>query len=208
MSIVPEGFKLVLIGCALAAAGGLTAIWSKNFGVPIFILAILFTCFSLYFFRDPERNKTFAAGEIACPADGTVLSVTSEGDPDITVVRIFLSIFNVHLQRSPIDGKIVSNEFIKGEFAVAFKPEASVNQRNKIKIISKDGKIIEVEQITGAIARRIASYVKAGQDVKAGDKIGMIYFGSQVALYLPKSVKVSVKVGDKVQAGETTIAMW
>ena len=100
MSIVPEGFKLILIGCALAAAGGLTAIWSKNFGVPIFILAVLFTCFSLYFFRDPERNKTFSPSEIACPADGTVLSVKSEGNPDITVVRIFLSIFNIYFEET------------------------------------------------------------------------------------------------------------
>jgi phosphatidylserine decarboxylase len=208
MSIVPVGFKLVIIGVILATSGWITAFWFKWVGLPIFILAFLFTCFSLYFFRDPERDRTFSPGEIACPADGTVLSVGPEGNADITVVRIFLSIFNVHLQRSPIDGKILSSEFIKGKFAVAYKPEASVNQRNKIKIVAADGKIIEVEQITGAIARRIASYVKKDQEVKAGEKIGMIYFGSQVALYLPSSVKVLVKSGDKVQAGETTIALW
>ena len=208
MSIVPEGFKLILIGCAVVAVGGVSAIWSKWLGVPLFVLGFLFTCFSLYFFRDPVRNKTFAPGDIACPADGTVLSVGSEGNPDITVIRIFLSIFNVHLQRSPIAGKVLSSEFIKGKFAVAYKPAASVNQRNKIKIAAADGKVIEVEQITGAIARRIASYVKADQEVKAGEKIGMIYFGSQVALYLPSSVKVLVKPEEKVQAGETTIAVW
>ena len=208
MSIVPEGSRLILIGCAIVAVGGLAAIWSKWLGVPIFILGFLFTIFSVYFFRDPERNKTFSPGEIACPADGTVLSVKSEGNPDITVIRIFLSIFDVHLQRSPIDGKILDTEFTKGKFAIAYKPEASVNQRNKIKMISGDGKAIEIEQITGSIARRIACYVKNGQEVKAGEKIGMIYFGSQVALYLPSSVKVLVKPGEKVRAGETVIAAW
>lgn len=208
MSIVPEGLKLVIIGVILTAGGWITAFWFKWVGIPIFVLAFIFTCFSLYFFRDPDRDRAFVPGEIACPADGTVLSVKSEGNPDITVVRIFLSIFNVHLQRSPIDGKILSSEFIKGQFAVAYKPAASVNQRNKIKILAADGKIIEVEQITGAIARRIASYVKKDQEVKAGDKIGMIYFGSQVAVYLPSTVKVLVEVGEKVEAGETTLAMW
>ncbi len=209
MSIVPEGLKLIIIGYAIAAIGAVVAVWfSRWLGIPIFILAFLLTTFSLYFFRDPERDRTFSPGEIACPGDGTVLSVGAEGNPDITVIRIFLSIFNVHLQRSPIDGKILSSEFTKGTFAVAYKPEASVNQRNKIKIVAADGKIIEVEQITGAIARRIACYVKKDQEVKAGEKIGMIYFGSQVALYLPSSVKVLVKVGEKVEAGETTIAMW
>ncbi|MBU2530957.1 MAG: phosphatidylserine decarboxylase [Elusimicrobia bacterium] len=208
MPIVPEGLKLVIISYIIAAIGGIVAVWSKWVGIPIFILAFLFAGFSLYFFRDPERDKVFAPGEIACPADGTVLSVRSEDNPDVTVVRIFLSVFNVHLQRSPIDGKILSSEFTKGNFAVAYKPEAAVNQRNKIKIAFADGKVIEVEQITGAIARRIASYVKKDQEVKAGEKIGMIYFGSQVALYLPKSVKVLVEVGEKVTAGETTIALW
>ncbi|MCG2726107.1 MAG: phosphatidylserine decarboxylase [Elusimicrobia bacterium] len=207
MSIVPEGVKLILIGCGIIAISGIVSIWSKWLGVPIFIFAFLFTGFSFYFFRDPERDKSFAPGQIACPADGTVLSVKSEGNPDITVIRIFLSIFNVHLQRSPINGKILDTEFTKGNFAIAYKPEASVNQRKKIRIAADDGKVIEVEQITGSIARRIACYVKKDQKVKAGEKIGMIYFGSQVALYLPSSVNVLVKPGEKVQAGETTIAL-
>ncbi|MBI4656866.1 MAG: phosphatidylserine decarboxylase [Elusimicrobia bacterium] len=207
MGISPEGMKLVLTGVIVSFLGFLLGTWVKWLGISVFSIGALFTLFSAYFFRDPERDRVFAPGEIASPADGTVLSVKTEGDPDTVVVRIFLSVFNVHIQRSPIDGKIEDVSYTKGKFAIAYKPEAAENERNRIKILGEQGLFAEVEQITGAIARRIACYVQEGQEVKAGEKIGMIYFGSQVALHLPTSVKMLVKPGNNVQAGETIIGI-
>ncbi len=208
MSIVPEGIKLVCIGVAAAVVGGVASFWLKWLGIPVLVLGVFFTLFSVYFFRDPERNHVFAPGEIVCPADGTVLSVGTEDNPGVTVVRIFLSVFNVHLQRSPMDGKVESVTYTKGKFAIAYKPEASKNERNLIKITGDNGRFAHVEQLTGSIARRIVAYVKPGDTVKATDRIGMIYFGSQVAVYLPVTSRVLVKSGDKVYGAETVLGLW
>lgn len=170
-------------------------------------LGLAFSLFSLYFFRDPIRNAQFKPDEIACPADGKVLSVKSEGDPNVTVVRIFLSVFNVHIQRSTMSGTVGEITYNKGTFVVANHPDADKNERNLIRI-SDGGRFAHVEQITGAIARRIVGWVKPGQQVKIGDKIGLIYFGSQVAVYLPSSVRVLVQPGQKVQGGLTVLGLW
>ncbi len=208
MGFAPEGIKLIAAGIAAAAAGGLLTIWVRWLGLPLLVLGFVFSAFSAYFFRDPERDKVFAPGEIACPADGTVMSVANEGTKGVTVVRIFLSVLNVHVQRSPMDGKVERTKYTKGAFAIAYKPEAAANERNLIRITGDHGRFVEVEQITGSIARRIACYVKEGQEVKEGERIGMIYFGSQVAVYLPDTVRVLVKPGDKVAGAETVLALW
>jgi len=205
MKIVKEGIYILIFSLAAIIISLYWARFYKVLYILTFISGILFL-FSLYFFRDPQRNKQFSENEIASPADGTVLSVKTENG--FTVIRIFLSVFNVHLQRSPIDGKIIETKFTYGKFHIAYKPQAKDNQRNMIKIEGKDGKWAFVEQITGAIARRIACYVKEGDTVKIGQKIGMIYFGSQVALYLPQNAVITVKEGDKVFAGETIIGLW
>lgn len=173
----------------------------------ISFLSLVVFIFSLYFFRDPKREKLFKDDEISSPADGTVLSISDEGT-DKLIIRIFLSVFNVHIQRSPVNGKIKEIKFFPGKFNIAYKHEAKNNQRNLIKIVSENQKEVWVEQITGAIARRINCYVKENDIVKNGQKIGIIYFGSQVALYLPKEVKVLVKPGDKLKAGIDIVAKW
>ncbi|PIS46703.1 MAG: phosphatidylserine decarboxylase family protein [Elusimicrobia bacterium CG08_land_8_20_14_0_20_51_18] len=208
MGIVPEGVKLLAVGTAGLLASVFLSIYSKWLGIPLLTVFFIFTVFSMYFFRDPLRDRAFAQDQIASPADGTILSIRQEEREGIVVIRIFLSIFNVHLQRAPIAGKIAKIKFTQGKFAIAYKPEAKDNQRNLIRIEGEKGRAVEVEQITGAIARRIVSYVKEGESVDASRKIGMIYFGSQVALYLPKDVKLLVKEGDKVAAGETVIGAW
>ncbi|PIU19460.1 MAG: phosphatidylserine decarboxylase family protein [Elusimicrobia bacterium CG08_land_8_20_14_0_20_59_10] len=208
MGFAPAGIKLIIGGIIAAAGGGVLMGCCRWLGIPLLFLGIFLAGFSAYFFRDPERPKTFAAGEIACPADGTVLTVKNEGTPGITVVRIFLSIMSVHVQRSPMEGKVEGIKFTQGRFAIAYKPEAAENQRNLIRITGAGGRAVEVEQITGSIARRTACYVKEGQEVKAGERIGMIYFGSQVAVYLPESVKILVKPGDKVAGAETVLGQW
>ncbi len=179
----------------------------KNVG--LFFLAVAVFC--AYFFRDPERNTVFSDDEIACPADGTVLSIKTEDDPNSVVVRIFLSIFDVHVQRSTVNGKIGEIFYNKGTFLFADHPDANKNERNLIQIF-KNGDpsyFAHVEQITGAIARRIESWRHTGMDVKIGERIGLVRFGSQVAVYLPKEkVRVIVKEGQKVQGGITVLALW
>ncbi|MBI4802390.1 MAG: phosphatidylserine decarboxylase family protein [Elusimicrobia bacterium] len=204
----PEGIKLIAGGAAAILFGAVLCFWSKWVGTPLLALGAAAALFSAYFFRDPARDKVFAPAEIACPADGTVLSVGIEKDPEIIVVRVFLSIFNVHVQRSPMDGKVESVAYSKGKFAVAYKPEAGENARNMIMITGEQGRFAQVEQITGAIARRIAAYVKAGDAVRISDRIGMIYFGSQVAVYLPKNTRVLVRPGEKVYGAETVLGLW
>ena len=208
MGFAPEGIKLIAGGVIAAALGGVVVVWSRWAGVPLLVLGLAFAAFSAYFFRDPERDKVFAPGDIACPADGTVMTIKNEGTPGITVVRIFLSVLNVHVQRAPMEGKISKVKYTKGKFAVAYAPEAADNERNLIGITGEYGRTITIEQITGAIARRIACYVKEGEDVKQGQRVGMIYFGSQVAVYLPETARVLVKPGDKVQGAETVLAVW
>lgn len=208
MGFAPAGIKLIVAGVIAAALGGVITVWSRLLGVPVLLLGLFFAGFSAYFFRDPERDKVFAPGEIACPADGTVMSVKNEGTPGVTVVRIFLSVLNVHVQRAPMEGKVEKTKYTKGTFAIAYKPEASTNERNLIRIGGEYGRFVEIEQITGSIARRIACYVKEGDTVRQGERVGMIYFGSQVAVYLPDTARVLVKPGDKVAGAETVLALW
>lgn len=174
----------------------------------LFFIYFLLGVFVAFFFRDPIRNTIYAKNEIAAPADGKVLSIKTEKDPNILVIRIFLSIFNVHIQRATIDGEVEDTLYTKGSFAFANNPDADKNERNLIKI--KNGeKFAHVEQITGAIARRIECWVKKGEKVKAGQKVGVIYFGSQVAVYLPKDkVIVTVKEGQMVQGALSVLGLW
>ncbi len=208
MGFAPIGIKLISGGVTAAVVGGLLLSCCKWVGMPLLLLGLFFAAFSAYFFRDPERNTVFAPGQIACPADGTVMTIQNEGTPGITVVRIFLSVLNVHVQRSPMEGKVESIKYTKGKFAIAYKPEAANNERNRIRITGEGGRAVEIEQITGSIARRIACYVAEGQQVKIGERVGMIYFGSQVAVYLPESAKILVKPGDAVAGSETILGLW
>lgn len=206
MKVASEATKVIIIS---VIAFAISLYIAKKYPIAYIISAIslVILIFSLYFFRDPTRNSNFKLNEISSPADGTVLSISDEGTEHI-IIRIFLSIFNVHIQRSPVNGKIKEIKFFPGKFNIAYKHEAKDNQRNLIKITADNGKEIWVEQITGAIARRINCYVKENEYVKNGQKIGIIYFGSQVALYLPKDAKIIVKSGDKLKAGIDIIGTW
>ncbi len=200
------------LGLKFAAAGMLIAAVLFYFGCPksgfVFMLVGVFCA---YFFRDPNRNVEFADDEVACPADGTVMSIKTEDDPNSVVVRIFLSIFDIHVQRSTVNGKTGDIYYNKGTFYFADNPAAVKNERNLIQLF-KDGdptKFAHVEQITGAIARRIECWVHPHEDIKQNRRLGLVRFGSQVAVYLPKDkVRIVVKEGQKVQGGITVLALW
>ena len=156
-----------------------------------------------WFFRDPERIIPPGENLILAPADGVVVEAGEEGDKK--KVSIFMRLFDVHINRSPISGKITDSEYKKGRFHPAFRPEAgSENEQHRITLVSRSRRI-ELTQIAGVIARRISFWKKVGDEVKAGERIGMIKFGSRVELVLPREASLLVKVGDKVKAGETII---
>jgi phosphatidylserine decarboxylase len=172
-------------------------------------VGLAWALFAAYFFRDPERPLPQDLKSIYSPGDGRVLSIESEGDGSELTIRIFLSIFNVHLQRAPCAGTITDAEYIKGSFRAAMVPEAKGNERCVIRLTpdGHEGTLV-VEQIAGFIARRIECWKGEGDHVAAGERYGMIHFGSQVSLTLPLRTKVLVAVGDRVTAGITPIAEW
>ncbi|MDR0291697.1 MAG: phosphatidylserine decarboxylase [Elusimicrobium sp.] len=200
-TILPEGIPWFLVTAAVAL---IASVFNGVLGTILFLVAIFFA----FFFRNPKHNVIFNADEICCPADGKVISVKVEDDPNTVVVRIFLSVFNVHVQRAPMTCQVEDVIYTKGAFAFADAPGADKNERNLIKF-SKDGKYAHVEQITGAIARRIKCWVSKSTYVKAGDSIGLIRFGSQVAVYMPKdAVRILVKEGQQVEGGTTVLGLW
>jgi len=164
-----------------------------------------------WFFRNPHRAVPSLPGAVVSPADGRVMVIAEEFEPTFLKapakrISIFLSIFNVHVQRSPVSGSVEWVVHSPGKFFAAWKSEASVeNERQAIAIQWEHGKVL-VHQIAGLIARRIVGWVKPGSAVAAGDRLGMIKFGSRVDVFLPASVDVAVKVGDRVKGGSDVIA--
>jgi phosphatidylserine decarboxylase len=171
------------------------------FSILSFLLAILF----LIFFRDPERK--IGKGIVAA-ADGKIREITKINDKDIgecSLVSTFMNIYNVHVNRMPLDGEIKNIKHISGIHLPAFKKESENNERVIIIINTKYGKI-KIVQIAGTLARRIVPYIKKGDKLKKGDKIGIIRLGSRVDVYVPKKLEIKVKVGERVLAGESVIA--
>ena len=217
MSILKEGYPFIvpfkLTGLALLAAAFLK-IWPGEAGMPAFVftacivlgtLFVVFALFCAFFFRDPKIKITQGDGIILSPCNGTVMEVAEEGNEK--VIRVFLSIFSVHLQRSPAAGTVTGVVHKKGKFLAAWDPRAHVeNEQNVFTIQAEGGIVYTVRQIAGLVARRCVSWVKPGDVLKAGDKIGMIKFSSQVDLHLPKDLTTSVNPGDKVKAGISIMA--
>ncbi len=176
----------------------------------LIIASALFFLFTLYFFRDPERKPPADKNVILSPADGKILLIKEVADNpyiegEAIQISVFMSPFDVHVNRIPIDGKVDYLNYVEGKFLAAFNDKAdSENERNEIGILSEHGKIF-FTQVAGAFARRIISELKTGDEVKAGERFGMIKFGSRSDIIVPKKWKPAVKTGDHVTAGETII---
>lgn len=172
--------------------------------------------FSAYFFRDPERNIPADPAIIVSPADGTVTAIDEvegvEGDPYLTMrlkrISIFLSVFDVHVNRAPIAGELVHSEPRGGLYLDARKPESSLLNESRLWIIEGEHALVGVKQITGAIARRIVPWAHVGDKLKKGERFGMIRFGSRTELYVPMETTILVQVGDKVHGGSSQVARW
>ncbi|MGH7442115.1 MAG: phosphatidylserine decarboxylase [bacterium] len=178
---------------------------------PLAGLALLFSAFCAWFFRSPERDIPVDPGVLVSPADGKVIAVEPFEDPWLgkgVEIRIFLNIFNVHVQRSPFTTEAVveSTRYFAGSFLAASAPKASlVNEQHWFRL-SSGGRKVVVKQIAGLIARRILPWARTGDRLQGGQLIGLIQFGSQVDLGLEPGAEVLVKVGDMVVGGETALA--
>lgn len=222
LPIVKEGWLLVKFFLLFTVAGYILGKFSRFFYL-LALGSLLFAIFLLYFFRDPERIITPNESVILSPADGRIIGISKENG--YRVIKIFMSLFNVHIQRAPLSGKVVNIEYKKGKFLPAQKTMAgeqneqnliSIEQRAKSKenFISGNQRDLEksavirvtVRQIAGLFVRRIVCWTKIGDHLTQGQKIGMIMFGSQVDISLPENVDLKVKPKDKVKAGLTILA--
>ncbi len=159
--------------------------------------------FFAYFFRDPARIIPAGEKSIIAPADGKIIEIYKENGG--SRIKIFMSVFNVHIQRAPVAGVISAVEYKPGKFLHAMSPNAYVENEQNIITIAADNGNFKVIQIAGILARRIVCRVKPGDKVQKGDKIGMIRFGSQVDIYMPESVEIAVNPGQKTTGGRTLI---
>ncbi len=203
--IIPDGLMYSAIP---AAAGILISFWSWEAALIMLIPA----AFILFFFRNPSRRSDAKSGEILSPVDGRILSITTSDDEMIgegsITISIFLSIFNVHINTSPVEGTVFYHHYKEGAMLPAFKSHASeINERNIVGIVTPSGYKVLVRQITGFIARRIVWWVDVGSRLGRGEKFGFIKFGSCTHLVLPAGTEVLVKEGQKVKAGITVIGV-
>jgi len=198
LRIVSDG---IYYACGLTLAGlALSYFVNPWVGVSLYILA----AFCLYFFRDPDRVAP-AGDVIVAPADGKIVSML-QVSPTETRISIFLNIFDVHVNRSPVPGLITGVSYQEGKFLVASHEAASAENEQNTLTLESNGRRVICRQIAGLIARRIVCYKKAGESLVAGERIGYIKFGSRVDVIFGPEWKVTVKVGDRVAAGTSVLA--
>lgn len=192
-------------GLTLLAAAGLLgwlagALWS--------IPALLLAAFFLWFFRDPERKIPIEPGAVVSPGDGKITDVSPFSDSSGKRLRIsiFLNVFNVHVNRSPIGGVITRVAYRKGQYLNAMNPASAEKNEQNLVAVEGQGHTVEFKQIAGLLARRIVFTKKLGDRVKRGERVGLIKFGSRVDVMLDASAKIEVKIGDHVKGGSTILA--
>jgi len=210
--IAKEGIPFVLIALSLTmAAIWAGARWDSFILLGVSALFALVTIFVTFFFRDPDRSCPDDAGLVISPADGTVLLVDTLDSypvigPQAIKISIFLSVMNVHINRVPVSGRVDYVKYVPGKFLVAYADKASDdNERTEIGMTDKLGRKVVFKQIAGAIARRIVCRIHDGDELRIGDRFGLIRFGSRMDIFLPAGSLISVKKGDKLRGGETVI---
>ena len=199
--IAPEGWPFILPGFALA---GLFALLHWRAAAAV---ALALALFVTWFFRDPARTMPADPLALVSPADGRVI-VVAPGAGGGTQISIFLSIFNVHVNRSPVAGEVVDVTRRPGKFLAAWKHEASSDNAQASVTVRTPRGDVRFVQITGLIARRIVCHLTPGAPVERGERYGLIRFGSRVDIFLPPAAEPSVRVGDRVRGGADVIARW
>ena len=203
--IAREGWPFIAIAALIAlvihAVAGFGVAW-------LFWLLLIFV---VQFFRDPPRPIPSEPNAVLCPADGRIVAVETTLDPyagrEALKISVFMNVFNVHSQRSPVDGAIAKVEYFPGAYLNAAVDKASLeNERNAVVIQTASGHTVTAVQIAGLIARRILCYVHAGEPLTRGQRYGFIRFGSRVDVYLPLGSRARVSIGEKVYASSTVLA--
>ena len=202
--MVRDAYKFVLpLLCAGVAAAALG--WRITAGVLLLLCAGV-----AFFFRDPERETPAEGGVVVSPADGRVMEITEEvlGGRQGRRISIFLSIWDVHVNRSPMAGRFREVEYRRGRFYNAMRARASAeNEQNIIHLQTERGEMV-FKQIAGAIARRVVCWKAAGDDVKLGERIGLIRFGSRMDVWLPRDAEIVTRPGQHVSGGVSVLARW
>jgi phosphatidylserine decarboxylase len=215
MRIAPEGYALVVGAFVVAAVIViLTSVygpaWLKAVG---YVLGALIVGFVLWFFRDPVRTPPADADLLLlAPADGKVIEIVEEDEPlyikgKATRISIFLSPLNVHVNRSPATGTVEFDQYVPGDYLVAWHPKASeLNERSQLGLRhAGSGEPVLFKQIAGAVARRIVYHVGVGDELSAGERFGIVKFGSRMDIFVREGVEITTNIGDRVTAGETII---
>ncbi|HRB96361.1 MAG TPA: phosphatidylserine decarboxylase [Nitrosomonas sp.] len=203
--IAREGWLHIAIAFAIAFSVNIYAGW--NWAIPFWIIA----CFVLQFFRDPPREVPTDRNAILAPADGRIVAVEKTLDPylerEALKISVFMNVFNVHSNRSPVDGEVRNKWYFPGKFLNADLPKASLeNERNALWITADNGADVTCVQVAGLIAKRIICHASSGDHLERGQRFGFIRFGSRVDVYLPLDTKINVNIGDKVSATVTVLA--
>jgi phosphatidylserine decarboxylase len=206
LPVAKEGLPFILFGFALF----LLFLYLKLAILAILTLAA--TLFTIYFFRDPERRSKADERAVLVPADGRVLKIQHLDEQDnplgVPAVKasVFMSLFDVHVNRIPVSGRISEITYHPGKFFAANRDKASAqNENNSITLETRDGQRIVFIQIAGLVARRIACWIKEGDEVQAGQRFGLIRFGSRLDIYLPGNSRILAQRDHKVRAGETIL---
>ena len=200
--MVPDGYYYAL------ACFGVAVLMGWLGGVPWALPACLLGLFFLWFFRDPERRIPDSAGAVVSPADGKVTDVSTVAmkGGQHTRISIFLSVFDVHVNRSPLAGVVREVHYQKGKFLNAMNPASAEHNEQNLVTVEGDGQTVRFKQIAGLLARRIVFNKNVGDRVERGERVGLIKFGSRVDVLLDASASLQVKVGDRVKGGASILA--
>jgi len=205
MRIAKEGLPFILASLIFTLAFLAQGWW------PLFDIFLVLTLAFAYFFRDPRRVPPAGEHLLVSPADGKVLGIEQlPSHPDlagpVNKITIFLSLFDVHLVRSPLAATVVRADYHPGKFLPAYKPEAGEHHESNTLLLKAGPTNLVMKMIVGVAARRIKCFVKTGQAVSRGEKVGLMYFGSRVELTLPRNMTIKAGLHDRVKAGQTVIA--
>lgn len=221
MKFAPEGYSFI-IGSLLFSGTAAFILWlvikngnsSVIISLTVFLLgaSLMLVFLMAFFFRDPDRVIPGGEGLFVSPADGKVIRIRDVPDKQYTgaeakEISIFMSPLDVHVNRSPCDGRVVAVRYSPGKFLAAYKDDASLRNENIVMVLENTHGKVLVRQVAGFIARRAVCRVKEGDVLKRGERYGIIKFSSRLDVYVPKSAEIMVKSGDKTTAGETIIAM-
>jgi len=218
MTIHKEGYNniawaTILFGVINILSFYFISYWSPALSWIIFIGSLILLIFLISFFRIPNRKLTTQDNAVVAPADGKVVAIEEvEADEYFSDRRIQVSIFmsplNVHVNRNAVSGEVLYSEYHKGKYLVAWHPKSSIENERHTVVYKTNGKTLLIKQIAGALAKRIVNYLQAGQQVKQGEEMGFIKFGSRVDILLPLNAKIQVKIRDNVKGGVTVVALW